>query len=257
MTTYSPHRSTDEARAEPETAIEVTGLTVKRGGKVVLKGLNCSISRGSVIGLLGPSGSGKTTLMRAIVGVQKVQGGLVMVLGRPAGSADLHRKVGYMMQTPSIYSDLTVLENVHYFATLYGESRGSAERTIVSVGLEDARTQLVATLSGGQRARASLACALLGDPEVLILDEPTVGQDPVLRHELWQRFRALAAAGATLVVSSHVMDEARRCDHLLLISDGTIIADGTPEAIMASAEAQDMDEAFLRLVLARRNAEEP
>jgi ABC-2 type transport system ATP-binding protein len=190
--------------------------------------------------------------MRAIVGVQRIEAGEVAVLGRAAGSAELRERVGYLTQAPSIYPDLTVIENATYFAALYGRGKAEALASVASVGLADAASQLVSTLSGGQRARASLACALLGDPEVLVLDEPTVGQDPVLRNELWERFRALADAGATLIVSSHVMDEARRCDRLLFISDGELIADGTPEDVLAQTGTDDLDEAFLRLVVAHR-----
>jgi ABC-2 type transport system ATP-binding protein len=234
-----------------EAAIQVRDLTVERGGRVVLDRVSCSVPRGSIVGLLGPSGSGKSTLMRSIVGVQKVRSGEVTVLGRPAGSAELRSRVGYKTQAASVYLDLTVRENARYFSVLHGGGAHEAERAIAYVGLEDAAHQLARTLSGGQLARASLACTLLGDPEVLILDEPTVGQDPVLRNELWQHFHDLAAGGATLLVSSHVMDEARRCDRILLISEGAIIADDTPHAVTDRAGAEDMDEAFLRLVLAR------
>ncbi|HEX5541680.1 MAG TPA: ABC transporter ATP-binding protein [Micromonospora sp.] len=231
-----------------DNAIEVHDLVVERGKRRVLHGISCDIPRGSVTGLLGPSGSGKTTLMRAVVGVQTVRSGTVRVLGEPAGSASLRRRLGYLTQAPSVYPDLTVRENARYFAALYGLGATEADQAIADVGLSQASTQLVATLSGGQRSRASLACALLGQPELLILDEPTVGQDPVLRADLWARFHALAAAGTTLLVSSHVMDEARRCDRLLLIRDGRLIADDTPDAVRAAAGTDDLDEAFLRLV---------
>lgn len=234
-----------------DNAIEVSDLVVERGKRVVLHRLSCAVPRGSVTGLLGPSGSGKTTLMRCIVGVQKIRSGTVNVLGRPAGVADLRRRIGYLTQDPSIYADLTVRENARYFASLYGASPRQADQAIVDVGLADAATQLVRTLSGGQHARASLACALLGKPDLLVLDEPTVGQDPVLRQDLWQQFHAMADTGTTLLVSSHVMDEASRCDRLLLLRDGTLIADDTPDAVRRSAATDDLDEAFLRLVLAR------
>jgi ABC-2 type transport system ATP-binding protein len=231
-----------------DSAIEVKDLVVERGGRTVLHGISCAVARGSVTGLLGPSGSGKTTLMRAIVGVQVVKSGTVTVLGEPAGSAPLRRTVGYLTQAPSVYADLTVRENVRYFATLFGYGAAVAEQAIVDVGLKDAARQLVSTLSGGQRSRASLACAILGQPKLLVLDEPTVGQDPVLRADLWERFHALAAAGTTVLVSSHVMDEANRCERLMLIREGRLIADDTPEAVRASAGTDDMDEAFLRLI---------
>lgn len=231
-----------------DTAIEVSDLVVVRGKREVLHGLSCSVPRGSVTGLLGPSGSGKTTLMRAIVGVQIVKSGTVTVLGEPAGSTGLRRRVGYLTQDPSVYPDLTVRENVRYFGSLYGIAGAEAERVIEEVGLGGQRNQLVSTLSGGELARSSLACTLLARPEVLILDEPTVGQDPLLRDELWRRFRDMAERGSTLVVSSHVMDEASRCDRLLLMREGRIIADDSPRAVLAAADATDLDEAFLTLV---------
>jgi len=239
-----------------EATIEVKDLVVERGKRRVLHGMNFTISRGSVTGLLGPSGSGKTTLMRAIVGVQIVKSGSVRVLGQPAGSEPLRHKVGYLTQAPSVYADLTVRENARYFASLYeGVTNKDADQAVKDVGLGDAATQLVNTLSGGQMARASLACALVSRPEVLILDEPTVGQDPVLRDDLWKQFREMAANGTTLVVSSHVMDEAGRCDRLLLIRDGELIADDTPAAVRQAAGTDDLEDAFLRLILARTAAE--
>jgi ABC-2 type transport system ATP-binding protein len=234
-----------------ETAIEVDDLVVQRGRREVLHGMSTKISRGMVTGLLGPSGSGKTTLMRAIVGVQIIKSGRVTVLGRPAGSPALRRQIGYLTQDPSVYPDLTVRENVRYFASLYGLDADEADQTIRDVGLGEQAKQLVSTLSGGQHSRASLACALVSKPPVLVLDEPTVGQDPVLRDELWKRFRQLAADGTTLLVSSHVMDEANRCDRLLLIREGEIIADDTPDAVKATAGTDDLDEAFLRIVRGR------
>ena len=232
-----------------ETAIEVRDLVVERGKRPVLHGLSCDVPRGSVTGLLGPSGSGKTTLMRAIVGVQIVKSGSVKILGEPAGAKNLRRRIGYLTQSPSVYPDLTVRENVRYFAALYkGVSAADADATIEAVGLGEAATQLVNTLSGGQFARASLACALVARPEVLILDEPTVGQDPVLRDELWGQFRAAAAGGTTLLVSSHVMDEANRCDRLLLIREGNLIADDSPAAIRTATSTEDLEAAFLHLI---------
>jgi ABC-2 type transport system ATP-binding protein len=230
------------------TAVDVEELVVVRGGRQVLHGISCAVPRGSVVGLLGPSGSGKTTLMRCVVGVQKVRSGRVTVLGQPAGSAPLRRTVGYLTQAPSVYADLTVRENARYFASLYGLPAVEADAAVADVGLGDAANQLVGTLSGGQRSRASLACAVLGRPDLLVLDEPTVGQDPVLREELWQRFRQLAADGTTLLVSSHVMDEARRCDRLLFIRDGRLIADDTPAAVRERTGTDDLEAAFLRII---------
>ena len=231
-----------------DTAIDVADLVVERGRKPVLPGVTVRIRRGAITGLLGPSGSGKTTLMRAIMGVQIIRSGRVTVLGHPAGSPPLRRMIGYLTQSPSVYEDLTVRENVRYFASLHGLGADRADETIREVGLAGEAGQLVMTLSGGQHSRASLACALVHRPEVLVLDEPTVGQDPVLRDELWQRFRRLADAGTTLLVSSHVMDEANRCDRLLLIREGAIIADDTPAAVKSAAGTDDLDAAFLRLV---------
>ncbi len=232
-----------------EDAIAIDDLVVVRGKRRVLHGLSCTVPRGSVTGLLGPSGSGKTTLMRCVVGVQKIKSGTVTVLGRPAGSSPLRRQVGYLTQEPSVYADLTVRENARYFASLYGIGPKDADQSIIDVGLGDAAHQLVRTLSGGQHARASLACAMLSRPELLVLDEPTVGQDPVLRNDLWQQFHALAATGVTLLVSSHVMDEAGRCEQLILIREGSIVAHDTPAAVRASTGTDDLEEAFLRLVL--------
>ncbi len=237
-----------------EEAVEVDDLVVRRGGKRVLSGLTCSVARGSVTGLLGPSGSGKTTLMRCVVGVQIVTGGSVRVLGEDAGSAALRSRVGYVTQTPSVYADLTVRENARYFAAVLGTGGKAADRAIDDVGLKGQAAQLVSTLSGGERARVSLACALLGDPELLILDEPTVGLDPVLREELWGMFASLAAAGTTLVVSSHVMDEAGRCDRILLLRDGDLIADDSPDALRRAAGTEDLDQMFLTLIRQRAEA---
>ncbi|MFB9239713.1 ABC transporter ATP-binding protein [Plantactinospora siamensis] len=239
---------------DARTAIEVRDLVVRRGGRDVLHRFTCRVPRGRVTGLLGPSGSGKTTLMRAIVGVQRVTAGTVTVFGAPAGAPELRRRTGYLTQAPSVYADLTVRENARYFATLHGSPATEADRVIAEVGLADAAGQLVGTLSGGQRSRASLACALVGRPELIVLDEPTVGQDPVLRDDLWRRFHELAAGGATLLVSSHVMDEAARCDQLLLIREGALIADDTPDAVRRRAGTDDLDEAFLRLIRDREHA---
>jgi ABC-2 type transport system ATP-binding protein len=224
---------------------------VERGRRRVLHGISCGIRSGTVTGLLGPSGSGKTTLIRAIVGVQVVESGTVTVLGQPAGAKALRRTVGYVTQAPSVYADLSVRENARYFAAVHGLGAADADRAVADVGLADAAGQLVGNLSGGQCSRASLACALIGTPRVLVLDEPTVGQDPVLRADLWGRFHDLAGQGTTLLVSSHVMDEAGRCDRLLLIREGRLIGDDTPAAIRATAGTDDLEEAFLRLIRGR------
>ena len=227
-------------------AIEIRDLRVVRGERVVLPRLSADIEAGRVTGLLGPSGSGKSTLMRAIVGVQIVAGGSVRVLGEEAGSPALRSRVAYITQAPSVYGDLTVRENLRYFARVLGV--GDIDSAIATVGLETHADAVVDRLSGGQRARASLATALLGSPEVLVLDEPTVGQDPLLRRELWDEFRALAEGGAAVLVSSHVMDEADRCDELLLLRDGALLATGTPTELRERTDTRDLDDAFLRLV---------
>ncbi|MFI6822588.1 ABC transporter ATP-binding protein [Micromonospora sp. NPDC050187] len=233
-----------------DSAITLDGLVVDRGGHRVLDGVSCTVPRGTVTGLLGPSGSGKTTLMRAVVGVQTVSSGTVTVLGHPAGTPALRQRVGYLTQAPSVYADLTVRENVRYFAAVHGRDRADADRATAEVGLAEAAGQLAGSLSGGQRSRVSLACVLVGRPELVVLDEPTVGQDPVLRADLWARFHEMAAAGTTLLVSSHVMDEAARCDRLLLIRQGRLLADDTPDGVRAAAGVTDLDEAFLRLIRA-------
>src|SRR5215207_4422532 len=231
-----------------DAAVTVTDLVVDRGRRRVLHGLSFAVPTGEVTGLLGPSGSGKTTLMRAIVGVQQIRSGEVTVLGEPAGSPALRNLLGYVTQAPSVYADLSGRDNVRYFASLYGMSPREADAAIADVGLTDAAGQLVRDLSGGQQGRVSLACALVGSPDVLVLDEPTVGLDPVLRVELWDRFHAMAAAGTTLLVSSHVMDEAGRCDRLVLLRDGRLVADTTPAQLRADAGTQDLEEAFLHVV---------
>ncbi|CAN5330145.1 ABC transporter ATP-binding protein [soil metagenome] len=234
--------------------IGVTDLTVHRGGTLVLDAVSCTVPGGSVTGLIGPSGGGKSTLMRSIVGVQQVTSGSVSVLGRPAGSAELRSRLGYLTQAPSVYADLTVRENLRYYAAVLGAPPASVDRVLADVGLTGRAGSLVARLSGGQAARVSLATALLGRPEVLVLDEPTVGLDPVLRRDLWQLFGQLAADGATLLVSSHVMDEADRCARLLLIRDGRVLAEDSPAEIRRRTATSDLESAFLALIDAQEVA---
>lgn len=232
----------------PAPAVVVSHLRVKRGGHPVLHGLNLTVPAGSVVGLLGPSGCGKSTLMRAIVGVQVVRSGTVSVLGRPAGSAVLRNRVGYVTQSPSVYDDLTVRQNLQYFRAVLGAPREDVDRVIEQTDLTSKAAAMVGSLSGGQVSRVSLACALLGSPDLLILDEPTVGLDPVLRVDLWALFHRLAASGMSLLVSSHVMDEASRCDRLLLMREGLILADDTPAGLLAQTGTSTTEAAFLALI---------
>ena len=229
-------------------AIVVEKLRVVRGGTVVLPELSCEVASGQVTGLLGPSGSGKTTLLRSIVGVQHVTAGTVTVLGAPAGSKELRSRVGYMTQAPSVYRDLTVRENLRFFARVLGCEPEAVARAIADVSLESHADHVVAHLSGGEQARVSLAAALLGNPELLVLDEPTVGLDPVLRRDLWSLFHDLTERGVTLLVSSHVMDEADRCDALLLLREGRVLNRGTPAELRARTGTTSLDDAFLALI---------
>ncbi|BBX02237.1 multidrug ABC transporter ATP-binding protein [Mycolicibacterium moriokaense] len=229
-------------------AVDVRDLRVIRGKRVALDDISVQIARGTITGLLGPSGCGKTTLMRCIVGTQIVAAGTVTVLGRPAGSAELRHRVGYVTQNPTIYDDLRVIDNVRYFAALTGADHADADHAIAAVGLDDHRTALCGNLSGGQRTRASLACALVSHPDLLVLDEPTVGLDPVLRVELWERFREISDRGTTLIVSSHVMDEADHCGDLLLMRDGRLLAHTTPTKLREDTGCQSLEDAFLSVI---------
>ena len=228
--------------------IAIRDLDVIRGGNHVVRGVSIAVRRGRVTGLLGPSGCGKSTLLRSIVGVQIVAGGSVEVLGLPAGTPELRSRVGYVTQAPSVYGDLSVEENLRYFGTLVGVGAARIAETIESVGLSGLEAQVTCSLSGGQRSRVSLASALLNDPEVLVLDEPTVGLDPVLREELWRTFHELAAGGTTLLVSSHVMDEAGECDELLLMRDGSMLRQTTPASLRSETGEEDLQKAFLAVI---------
>lgn len=232
--------------ASPSVVVEK--LRIRRGGVVVLDDLSLSVASGKVTGLLGPSGSGKTTLMRAIVGVQIVEAGTITVLGEPAGTPSLRWKVGYMTQNPAVYGDLTMRENLRYFARILDAGADNVEEVLETVAMTPFGDRVVNRLSGGQRARVSLATALVGNPQLLVLDEPTVGLDPVLRRDLWKTFNDLAAQGKTLLVSSHVMDEADHCHELLLLREGTLVATGTPASVRKQSGRQDLDEAFLALI---------
>jgi ABC-2 type transport system ATP-binding protein len=228
--------------------VNVEGLRVHRGKATVLENISCSIPEGRITGLLGPSGSGKTTFMRALVGVQAITAGTVTVLGRPAGDPQNRNDVGYVTQAASVYRDLSVLDNVRYFGAVHGGNRQDALEVLAAVGLSDLAKRRAGSLSGGQFSRVSLACALVGKPRLLVLDEPTVGLDPVLRADLWQQFAAMAAAGTTLIISSHVMEEAGRCDSLLLLREGMLLAALTPAQLRESGRTDDLELAFLRLI---------
>jgi ABC-2 type transport system ATP-binding protein len=240
--------SHDELSREGGPAVSVEHLTVVRGKRTALDDVSLRISRGTITGMLGPSGCGKTTLMRAIVGTQIITSGSVTVLGQPAGTPELRMRVGYMPQDPTIYDDLRIIDNVRYFASLYGMDARAADAAVDAVGLGDHRTALCGNLSGGQRTRASLACALVCHPDLLVLDEPTVGLDPVLRADLWEQFDALARAGTTLMVSSHVMDEADHCGDLLLMREGHLLAHTTPSKLREDTECSSLEEAFLSVI---------
>ena len=228
-------------------AVGLVDVCVRRGDREVLHSLTAGVVERSVTGLIGPSGSGKSSLMRAIVGVQRGVTGDVTVLGRQAGDPSLRSEVGYLTQTAAVYDDITVAANLRYFAAMLG-ALGDIDRVLDLVDLGGERDRRVDTLSGGQRARVALASVLLGKPRLLVLDEPTVGLDPALRADLWSTFRALARSGVTLLVSSHVMDEAARCDSILLLRDGTLLASAPPHSLLERTGAPDLDAAFLRLV---------
>jgi ABC-2 type transport system ATP-binding protein len=231
-----------------DAAVAARNLTIVRGGMQVLRRVSFEVQPGSVVGLIGPSGSGKTTLIRSIVGLQRISDGDVQVLGLAAGSAPLRDRVGYMAQASSVYEDLTVRQNIAYFTRILGYPTSEVDRVIQQVDLVKQHDQIVDKLSGGQRARVSLAIALIGRPALLVLDEPTVGLDPVLRQSLWGLFRELAKEGVTLLISSHVMDEAAHCDQLLLLRGGKLIANDTVRAILKETGAHDVEAAFLHLV---------
>lgn len=229
-------------------AVTAEGLVVVRGAVEVLHGISVEIATGGVTGLLGPSGSGKTTLLRCILGLQRISRGSVFVLGRPNGDPALRTEVGYATQEASVYDDLTVRQNLRYFAALLGTGAADVDRVIEAVQLGDYANRLAGRLSGGQRSRVSLAVAMLGTPRLLVLDEPTVGLDPLLRADLWALFHRVASDGVSVLVSSHVMDEAERCDRLLLLREGAVLAHDTPSALKNRTGADSMEAAFLNLV---------
>jgi ABC-2 type transport system ATP-binding protein len=228
--------------------VSICDLKIIREGKTIIPELSMSMATGKIVGLLGPSGSGKTTILRSIVGVQAIAAGSITVLGYPAGAKRLRTRIGYFTQSASIYTDLTCLENLRYFARVLGQSEISVHEVLELVDLTKNQKQLASSLSGGERARLALATALLGRPELLILDEPTVGLDPVLRRDLWNLFHGLADQGKTLLISSHVMDEADRCDSLFLLREGRVLASGTPHDLKADAHTHEMEQVFISLV---------
>ncbi|MEU8956014.1 ABC transporter ATP-binding protein [Streptomyces sp. NPDC048518] len=240
-------------------AVSAYGLRVVRGSHPILSHVTFTVPRGCIVGLLGPSGCGKTTLLRSVVGVQQPSAGHVQVLGHAAGAAQLKTRVGYVTQAPSVYSDLTVLENLRYFAAALGmrgwRREDAVVRVVKEVDLAGYADKLVARLSGGQYSRVSLAVALLNKPDLLVMDEPTVGLDPMVRRELWLVFRRLAMEGATLMISSHVMDEADRCDRLLLMRAGRLLAGAERTTLLEHTGCTDVEEAFMHLVEAATAAE--
>jgi ABC-2 type transport system ATP-binding protein len=233
---------------EAQPAILIDNLRIDRSGRTVIDTINMSVPAGIITGLLGPSGCGKTTLMRAMVGAQRITDGSITVFGEAAGARSLRRRIGYVTQSLSIYPDLSTVENVRYFAAMYGVGSDRMREVISAVGLTTKKFEAAGNLSGGQQGRVSLACALVCDPDLLILDEPTVGLDPVLRAELWEQFGAYADRGKTLLVSSHAMDEARHCTELILMRDGAILGHATPDDIMRRTDCADLEAAFISLV---------
>ena len=229
-----------------QVAVEVDSVTKEFGDIKALNGVTLRVRRGEIYGLLGPNGAGKTTLIRSIVGLIAPNSGTVTVLGRKLPNLDVLREVGYMTQQAALYPGLSVEENVSFFAAIYGVE-GGVKDALEFVDLYTRRGSVVATLSGGMRQRCSLACALVHRPRLLLLDEPTVGVDPQLRVELWEQFRRMAADGTTIIVSSHVMDEAERCQRLGLIQYGRLLAEGSPSEVRSQAGTQNLEEAFLKL----------
>ena len=227
-------------------AVDVDGLVKRFGKQTALDSISLRVRRGEVYGLLGPTGAGKTTLIRSLVGLVAPEKGTVMVLGRRMPQLEVLARVGYMTQQAALYPDLSAEENVHFFGAINGRVDGVRE-ALEFVELWDRRKSVVSTLSGGMRTRCSLACALVHKPELLLLDEPTVGVDPQLRVQLWDGFRKMASAGTAIIVSSHVMDEAERCDRLGLIRFGKLLAEGTVAEIKAKAGVDRLEDAFLKL----------
>jgi ABC-2 type transport system ATP-binding protein len=244
-----------QAVATLATCVVSTRYLVKSFGPVqALAGFDVCINQGETYGLLGPNGSGKTTFIRMIAGLLKPTSGEISVLGSrvPAQVDKVLPLIGYMPQLQALYTDLTVWENVQFYARIFGmnraEKRDARVREVLSlVELLPRKDSIVSTISGGMRQRLSLACALVHEPRLLLLDEPTVGVDPQLRQTFWGYFRSLNAGGVTIILSSHVMDEADRCDRLGLIRYGRLLASGTPTEIRQLAGDDNLESAFLKL----------
>jgi ABC-2 type transport system ATP-binding protein len=227
-------------------AVSVEDASKSFGAFKALNGVTLRVRQGEIYGLLGPNGAGKTTLIRLICGLLEAHAGTVTVLGHRMPEVAVLRHIGYMTQQAALYPSLSVEENVAFFAAINGAESGVKE-ALDLVQLVDRRKSVVATLSGGMRQRCSLACALVHKPELLLLDEPTVGVDPQLRVQFWEAFRRMAADGTTMIVSSHVMDEADRCQRLGLIQYGRLLAEGSPADIRSMGGSQNLEEAFLAL----------
>ena len=227
-------------------AVDIQDVSKSFGAYKALNGVTLRVRRGEIYGLLGPNGAGKTTLIRLICGLLEANAGTVTMLGQRMPNVAVLRQVGYMTQQAALYPGLSVEENVAFFAAINGADAG-IKAALELVQLYDRRKSVVATLSGGMRQRCSLACALVHRPELLLLDEPTVGIDPQLRVQFWESFRRMAAGGTTIIVSSHVMDEADRCQRLGLIQYGRLLAEGTPAEIRSQGGSPNLEDAFLAL----------
>ncbi|HSW84985.1 MAG TPA: ABC transporter ATP-binding protein [Candidatus Saccharimonadales bacterium] len=235
------------------TSVKINKLNVTLGGQVkALKNISLEIAEGKITGIIGPSGAGKTTLIKCIVGRLEVSAGTVEILGFRAGASQLRHQLSYMTQEQSVYSDLTVKENLLYFACMVGQTKKQAGKTIekllATIEMSDKQNALISNLSGGQKQRVSLAIALIASPKLMVLDEPTIGLDPALRERLWKIFNEIARQGTTLIISSHSMDEARRCEDLVLLREGEIIAHSSPQQLLKNTNTSNVEDAFLKLV---------